>query len=285
LTDDPQAFVAEPFEEPSAAHLLGTNGQGQDVLALTLVGTANSLGLAMVTAVFMTALGIIIGISAGYWGGRIDLVLSFLTNITLVLPGLPLTIVIAAFLPSGPWTLFLVLVLTSWAWNARVFRALAQSLRSKDFITAARGLGESSMHILLAEMVPNFLSPVLSALIGSAIYAIAAQVGLEFLGLGDMNRVSWGTNLYWASNDAALLTESWWIFVPTGLAIALVSFALALMNEAVDELSNPTLRAERLWHRRFHGRLETGFTPLQDAIARKHPRGPEQHHALADARL
>jgi peptide/nickel transport system permease protein len=93
--------------------------------------------------------------------------------------------------------------------------------------------------------LPNMLPLLASAFIGATIYAIAAQVGLEFLGLGDVEKVTWGTNLYWAANDAALLTGSWWTFVPTGASVALVGFALALVNGAIDEIGNPRLRVEK----------------------------------------
>lgn len=259
---DPTNFVSEPLMPPTWDHWFGTNGQGQDVLELTLVGTAQSLTLALMTGLTMTVVSVLIGISAGYLGGRFDQILSSATNITLVLPGLPLAIVIAAFMPTGPWTLFFVLLLTGWAWNARVFRSLAVSLRSRDFVAAAQVSGESHFRIIVAEMLPNCLPPFLSALVGSTIYVIAAQVGLEFLGIGDMARVSWGTNLYWATNDAALLTESWWVFVPTGFIIALVSCSLTLLNDAVDEIGNPALKAEALWTKRFKGRLSYGITPL-----------------------
>ena len=97
------------------------------------------------------------------------------------------------------------------------------------------------------EIMPRMLSLLASSFIGASIYAIGAQVGLEFLGLGDVSTVTWGTNLYWASNDLALLTESWWTFVPTGFCIAMISFALTLINFGIDEVSNPRLLSERLW--------------------------------------
>jgi peptide/nickel transport system permease protein len=86
-----------------------------------------------------------------------------------------------------------------------------------------------------------------SLFIGSTLYAIGAQVGLEFLGLGNVGEVSWGSTLYWATNDAALLTQSWWIFVPTGLCIALVGGGLTLINYGIDEWANPRLRSRRAW--------------------------------------
>ncbi|MFD5646058.1 ABC transporter permease, partial [Streptomyces anulatus] len=99
--------------------------------------------------------------------------------------------------------------------------------------------------IMFREHLPQWASVVLPTLLGCVIYGIGAQAGLEFLGLGDASVVSWGTNLYWAGNDGALMTGAWWVFVPSGLCIALVAFALAMANYAVDEITNPRLRARR----------------------------------------
>ncbi|HTN84478.1 MAG TPA: ABC transporter permease subunit, partial [Sorangium sp.] len=103
--------------------------------------------------------------------------------------------------------------------------------------------------IIFREILPNMTSLLMSGFIGATIYAIGAQVGLEFLGLGDLSAVTWGTNLYWSSNNAALLTGAWWTIVPTGVCVALVGFALTLINYAIDEISNPRLRAEGAWSR------------------------------------
>jgi peptide/nickel transport system permease protein len=100
--------------------------------------------------------------------------------------------------------------------------------------------------------------------IGSTVYAIGAQVGLEYLGLGDVSAFTWGTNLYWAQNDSALLTGAWWTFVPTGLAVALVGFGLTLLNSGFDEITNPRLRLERIWreHLALRGEQPTRSTPV-----------------------
>ena len=92
---------------------------------------------------------------------------------------------------------------------------------------------------MFREMLPNMASIVMSTFLACVIFGIGAQAGLEFLGLGDISTVSWGTNLYWASNDGALLTGAWWVFVPPGVCIALVAFALALVNYGVDEIDQP----------------------------------------------
>src|SRR4051812_32836754 len=231
-----------PLQPPSWAHPFGTSGQGYDVLWQTVVGARGTLAVGLAVGVMVTLFGVIVGVGAGYAGGLVDDAASVVTNVFLVIPGLPLAIVIAAYLPPGPMRLALVLTLAGWAWCARVFRAETLSLRQKDFVAAARLGGERHWRIIAIEILPNMASLVAASFIGTTVYAIGAQVGLEFLGLGDLGAVTWGTNLYWASNDSALLTGAWWTFVPTGACVAGVGFALTLVSFALDEIGNPRLR-------------------------------------------
>jgi peptide/nickel transport system permease protein len=264
LAGDPNELVGMPLQPPSAQHWLGTTGQGQDVLAQTVAGTRVSLAIGFAVGITVVLVGALIGVTAGYSGGRIDGLLSLLFNVFLVIPGLPLAIVIAAYLPSGPFTLGLVLVVTGWAWNARVIRAQTLSQRKQDFVSAAVVAGESSFRIVTREILPTMTSLMVAQMIGGTVYAIGAQVGLEFLGLGDVSSVTWGTNLYWAQNDAALLTGAWWTFVPTGLCVALVGFGLTMLNSGFDEITNPRLQLERAWRRylSMRGREPEGSTPV-----------------------
>ena len=261
---DPTAPVGIPLQPPSAAHWLGTTGQGQDVLAQLVVGTRVSLAIGFAVGLAVVLVGALVGIAAGYFGGRIDGLLSLLFNVFLVLPGLPLAIVIAAYLPSGPLTLGLVLIVTGWAWNARVLRAQTLSQRRRDFVAAAIVTGESDLRIITREILPTMTSLLVAQVIGSTVYAIGAQVGLEFLGLGDVSGVTWGTNLYWAQNDSALLTGAWWTFAPTGLCVALVGFGLTMLNSGFDEITNPRLTMERAWraHLARRGLEATRSTPV-----------------------
>jgi len=240
--DDPSRITGMASLEPDSEHWLGTTAKGQDVLALTIHGARSSLLVGLTVGFASTFIGILVGLTSAYFGKFIDEALSLLTNVFLLLPGLPLLVILAAFLPPGLGTVILVLTVTGWAGSARVLRAQALSIRSKDFVAASVVSGERAGRIMFREILPNMASIVMGTLLACVIYGIGAQAGLEFLGLGDVSTVSWGNNLFWAGNEGALLTGSWWVFIPSGLCIALVAFALALINYAVDEVTNPRLR-------------------------------------------
>ncbi len=244
LVRDPSDFLGDPLAPPSGEFWLGTTRQGQDVFAQTVVGARISLAIGFIVATFAIGIGTAVGVAAGYFGGWVDDVLSLVTNVFLIIPGLPLAVVLAAYLTPGPVSIAAVLIITGWAWNARVVRAQTLSLRKKDFVAAAVVGGESSFRIMFYELLPNMTSLIVSGFIGATVYAIGAQVGLEFLALGDVSEVTWGTNLFWAANNQALLTESWWVIVPTSLCVALVGFSLVMINFAIDEITNPRLRSE-----------------------------------------
>jgi peptide/nickel transport system permease protein len=243
---DPTDFVARPHLAPSREHLLGTTGQGQDVFDQTVWGGRVTFEVGVLVGIITTAAGVVIGMTAGYFRGRVDDVLSLIMNVFLIVPALPLLVTLAAFLGSGSRSfMVLVLSITGWAWPARIMRAQTLSLREKDFVSASKVSGESQIRIIFQEILPNMTSIVAASLFGSTLYAIGASSGLEFLGLGNPSVVSWGTNLYWAGNNAGLITGAWWTFVPAGACIALVAFACALVNYAIDEVTNPRLRAQR----------------------------------------
>ena len=263
VTGDPLDYVGVPLEPPSLEFWLGTTGQGQSVLAQTVHGALPTLLVGFSAGALVIALGSIIGGMAGYFGGWVDSLLSLLINVFLLLPGLPLMVVIAAWLPPGPVTLVVVLGLTGWAWNARVVRAQVATMREQEFVLASQLLGRSHVVILCTEILPTMASLLLSTFIGATVYAIGAQVGLEFLGLGDIGKVTWGTNLYWASNDAALLTGSWWTFVPTGVCIAMLGFALTLISFGMDEITNPRLLSTRRWRNEVGSEASESYTPVR----------------------
>ncbi len=188
----------------------------------------------------------LIGVSAAYLGGLADEVLSLITNVFLVIPTFPLIIILATYAGKGTLLVILVvLVLTGWSYGANQLRAQALSLRNRDFLEAARVRGERRSYIILAEVLPTMTSLIVANFLGAALYSVLTAAGLQFLGLGDPNSISWGTMLYWSQSQSALQTGMpLWSIAP-GLCVALLGAAFALMNYAFDEISNPALRPVR----------------------------------------
>jgi peptide/nickel transport system permease protein len=228
---------------PSAAHWLGSTGSGQDALSRLLYGARVSLVVAFAAGILSTVIAIAVGLFAGYLRGLAEETINFVVNLFLVVPALPLMIVIATYLPGrGVGVIVLVVVLTGWAWGARVLRAQTATLRGRDFVAAAEFSGERPHRIVFREILPNMTSLVAASFLGAATAAVLGEAGLEFLGLGNPNTISWGTMLFWAQNDNALLVGQWPQILAPGLAIALLAASLSLINFGVDALSNPRLR-------------------------------------------
>jgi len=227
----------------SATHLLGTTPQGNDIFSQLVYGARASMLVAMATGAIIATVQLLMGIFSGYAGGWVDAVLSTVTNVFLVVPGLVLLIIIAAYLPArGLMTIIVILAVTGWAWGARVLRAQAISLRDRPFVEAARMAGESRWRIVLGHIVPNMFGILVANFFGAALYAVLAEAGLEFLGLGNINNVTWGTMLYWAENQNAMLLGEWVYLLLPGLCILLLGTAFGLLNFAVDQVANPRLR-------------------------------------------
>lgn len=238
----PQRMVGRPHDPPSEKYVLGTTRQGQDVFSQLVHGTGTTLRVGFLTGTIVMIIAIAMGLTAGFVGGVVDEALSLITNIVLVIPGLPLILVIASLIDNpGPDTIILVLSLTGWAYGARVLRSQTLALRHAEFVEAARVSGEPLWRIIAVEILPNMTSLVVSSWIGAVLYAILAEAGLSFIGLGNPNNITWGTILYWAQNNQALLTGAWWTFIPPGIAISLVGLALILINYGIDEITNPRL--------------------------------------------
>ena len=244
LHGDPDLYTPAANLPPSWSHLLGTTSLGQDVLAQLIKGTQTSVLWGLFSGVLVTVLSIVIGLVGGYFGGAIDEILSFITNIFLILPGIPLMLVIAAYVPPGPFTIALVVAATSWAWGARVLRAQTLSMRSREFVWAARATGESTSRAIFSEIFPNLTSLVAANFVSTMIQVILAFATLQFLGLGDTTQASWGGMLDLAYNQNALLAGQWWWFVPPGACIAILGAGLALINFGIDEVADPRLRSE-----------------------------------------
>ena len=239
----PTATSFTPYQNPSGTNWFGTTGDGQDVFSQMIYGARPSLLVGLGAGAAATLVAVAFGLIAGYRPGLVDELLSFVTNLALVIPALPLMIILAAYLPSHSlWTIVLVVAFTSWATGARVIRSQASTLRTREFVTSAVFSGERLLRVVFREILPNMTSLVAGSFFAAATAAVMAEASLEFLGLGDPNTVSWGTILYYAQQQNALLTGQWVLVFAPGLAIALLAMSFTLINFGVDALSNPRLR-------------------------------------------
>jgi peptide/nickel transport system permease protein len=244
---DPSFSGFLPNVAPSWKHLLGTTGQGQDVFSQLLVGCRSTMVVGFIAGFVATIISIVIGVASGYLGGKADEGLSVLSNVFLAIPGLPLLIVLNSYLPTGqqtnPLVIGFVIALTGWAWGARVLRAQTLSLRDRDFVEAARIIGEKRGRIMFGEIGPNLLPILTSSLLFTILYSVGVYTTLAFLGLTNVSTWNWGTMLYWAQSSNAGLANEWWWIGPPGIMIALIGTSLALINFGIDEFINPRLRA------------------------------------------
>ncbi|WP_194437958.1 ABC transporter permease [Vibrio fluminensis] len=242
LADDRRTLIMSK----KADHVMGTSRMGRDIWSQFVHGARVSLAVGFGAGITVCFLATVIGISAGYFGGRIDDTLTAAMNIMLVIPQYPLLFVLAAFIgEAGPLTIALIIGFTAWAWGARVIRSQTMALREKEFVKAAEVLGESSWRIIFVEILPNLIPIVGASFIGSVMYAIMMEATISFLGLGDPNTVSWGIMLYNVQTSSSMLIGAWWELLAPCSALILLMTGLALLNFAVDEIANPQLRSHK----------------------------------------
>jgi peptide/nickel transport system permease protein len=239
----PTATTFTPYKGPSATNWLGTTGNGQDVFSQLIYGARVSLIVGLCAGALATLVAVTFGLISGYRPGLVDEVLSFVTNLALVIPALPLMIILAAYIQGhSVWTIVLVVAFTSWATGARVIRSQVKTLRAREFVTSAVFSGERLFRVTFREILPNMTSLVAASFFAAATAAVLAEASLEFLGLGNPSTVSWGTILFFAEQQNALLTGQWLMVLAPGLAIVLLMVSFTLINFGVDALSNPRLR-------------------------------------------
>ena len=239
----PTATSFQPYLGPNHANWFGTTGNGQDVFSQVIYGSRVSLLVGLGAGTLATLVAVTFGLISGYLPGLVDEVLGFVTNLALVVPALPLMIILAAYLQGRSiWTIVLVVAFTGWATGARVIRSQASTLRTREFVTAATFSGERLLRVVFREILPNMTSLVAASFFAAATAAVLGEASLEFLGLGNPATVSWGTILYAAQQQNALLTGQWLMVLVPGLAIVLLMVSFTLINFGVDALSNPRLR-------------------------------------------
>lgn len=253
---DPNATIGGLYDEPAGwgPMLLGTDNEGQSVIANLVYGTRTSLIVGLIAGTIATVIGLVVGIIAGFRGGMIDNLLSALTNIFLVIPVLIIVILLSVALDNRSiFTLALVMGICSWPWLARAVRAQTTSVRTREHIDVAMMSGARFGSILLRDVLPYLLSYVVMAFVLQVSGAILLEATLSMLGLGPSGAVSLGIMLYWAIAWGSVRTGAWWAFVPPTVMLTIISFSLLLLQSSLDELFNPRLRRGKIRRKKGAG--------------------------------
>ncbi len=231
--------VGPTLGAPDGRHWFGTDDLGRDIFSRVLSGTGVSLIVGFATAAMATILGVLVGALAGFAGGRIDDMLMRLTEVFLVIPRFFLAILLVAFFGANLFNLVLAIAILSWPEIARLTRAEFLTLRSRQFVDAARIAGASNAELVFGEILPNALGPLIvsaTLLIGQA---MLLEAGLAYLGLGDPGRVSLGLMLNQAQS---IMRSAWWATAAPGVAIFVAVIAVNLIGDGLNDLFNPRSR-------------------------------------------
>ena len=239
----PYAFPApgRPYSPPGRMFLLGTDYLGEDILSEIIYGARVSMLVGIVVAFLATSFGTLVGVVAGYYGKVVDEGLMRATDIVLILPPLPLIIILAVYLGPSLQTVILVLTVTTWPLVARVVRSQTLSLKERPFADSARVAGASDFRIITKLLIPNLATIIAASAVLLVTTAIVGEASLDFIGLGDITVVSWGTMLYWAQSYAIFNGAWWWVIAP-GICIVLVGLGFVLISVSIESVFNPRLR-------------------------------------------
>jgi peptide/nickel transport system permease protein len=236
-------LAGPPLQAPSAAHLLGTNLVGQDLMSQLVSGARVSLTVAVLAGGGTILLGATIGTLAGWAGGSIDAVAMRVVDLVLITPRLPLLIVVGVYVgPSVPVIAFII-ALTFWPISARVVRSQVLSLRGRAHVRAAIGFGAGTVHVVRRHLVPEVALILVAGLVASAGRAVLLEAGLAFLGLGDPTRASWGKVMRDAMEFGGIFhIDAWiWWLVPPVVAISLLLLGMTFLGIGVERRINPRL--------------------------------------------
>jgi peptide/nickel transport system permease protein len=242
LAQDVHKSLRPPIWHPGSdtAYPLGTDPLGRDLLSRVLYGARTSLIAAFFAALVATAIGVFLGLIAGYYGGRVGVGIMRLVDLQLALPSILLALVIIAILGSSLRNLIIVMGITSWMTYARVVRANVLSIKEKDFITAARSIGVKDLRIILRHILPNTLAPIIVILTFDIARLIILESSLSYLGLGvPPPTPSWGRMLY---EGKEFMIIAYWLVAFPGLAIMITVMGINFLGDGLRDALDPTLR-------------------------------------------
>ncbi|MDO5095992.1 MAG: ABC transporter permease [Peptostreptococcaceae bacterium] len=226
---DPHIMGAE-YLKPSREHLLGTNDVGQDILSEIIYGTRVSLLVGFFAALITTIVGTVLGLCAGYFGKTVDRLITALTNIAMSIPGLPLTILLVAFMKPSKWNLIIALSITAWTGTARILRAKTKEIITQPYIKIEKTLGVSSIVIMFKHILPNLRDIILVRGAMSIAGAMVTEAGLSFLGLGTYGEKSWGSILRYAFFRNSILRGQVWWYLPPIICISITVLGFMMIG-------------------------------------------------------
>jgi peptide/nickel transport system permease protein len=236
--------ISDIYAHPNAAHWLGTDDAGRDVLSNFIYGSRVSLTVGFFAAFISVAIGGIIGIVSGFYGGRVENILMRFTDIMLVIPDLPLAVVLVALTKPSLLNIIFVIGILGWTGTARLVRSQVLSVKSRKFVLRAEAIGSSKPHIIRRHIFPLVLPVMVANAILVISLAILEESTLSFLGLSDPTAVSWGQMLNFAFTRGAVSTGAWWALVTPGLGIVWVVLGCTLLGQGLEQILNPRLE----WH-------------------------------------
>lgn len=235
--------LADPLTEGrrNAFFLLGTDGLGRDVLSRLLYGARISLLVGVCAIMVGGTIGVVAGLVAGYFGGWIDDVIMRLGDIQLAFPFILLAIMFLVILGPGVMNIIIVLGVGQWVTYARIVRAQTLSLREKEYVEAARALGDSTFLIIFRTILPNIIAPLTVIASFNVASVILSEASLSFLGLGvPPNVPTWGAML--ADSRDQLLANKWWLAFFPGIAIVLTVLSFNILGDWLRDFLDPRLK-------------------------------------------
>jgi len=231
---------------PGLVHgILGTDFSGADVFSQLIYGSRISLAIGILAATIETFLGIIVGVTAGYWGGTTDEALMRVVDILLCLPGLPLLLTLVKLYGKNVFYIVIFIAMFGWLGLSRTIRSQILSIRESTYIECAVASGAKRSYIMFKHLIPNIAPIAIASMVLSVPGGILAEASLSFLGFGDPRVPTWGKMLNYAFGHGAFENFAWWWAIPPGVAITLICLAFVFMGFAIDEVINPRLRRRR----------------------------------------
>ncbi len=236
---DPKALIGETLESPGAAHPLGTDNFGRDLLSRVIHGTRSSLIIGFLAAGISGIVGIVVGAVSGYFGGAVDKALTFVVSVFDMTPAFFLILIVVSLFGGSIINVVIVVGLTTWTANARLMRAETVSLRDRVFVRSAEAAGEGKWRILLRHVVPNGIYPLVVNTTANISGAILMEASLSFIGLGDSNIISWGQIVL---EGRGYIGSAWWISAFGGLSIVLTAWTFFLIGDGLNRFLTPKLQ-------------------------------------------